>query len=195
MIRKSTWITLGLFIVVLAFAIYWTSFRAPESPEESTPMPQPPWSLFSSEIEGLKVEDFESGESVELARDSEGGWARMTPEQGPVDSEMVEQSISWLASPSVTRQISAEGDLTQFGLSEPRGSVTILLTDGSSMVLLIGDNSPTSSMTYTLVPDSPDVLLVSKYDVNSILEFIDLELVPTPTPEEVEVESTETAVP
>jgi hypothetical protein len=195
MIRRSTWITLALFAWLLAFAIYWTAFRAPQSQVDSTPAPMPPWSISLTEITGLKIEYFGTGEAIELSRDPEGGWLQSLPLQGAVDGELVEQSMSWLIYPSVSREIDMNGDLTQFGLSEPRASVTIHLVDGSNRVLLIGDDTPTSNLTYTLVPDSPTVLLMSQYNVNSILDLVGLELAPTPTPEGAGVDTTETAVP
>lgn len=190
MIRRSTWITLGVFVILLFFAIFWTRLRPEEPAPEATPTLEPLWIALPSDIVGVKVEDLEAGKIVELQKDEDGIWNQVTPIQGPANTEFIEITINWLAAPVAKRELVIEGDLAQFGLCEPKGKITVNLTDGAEQVLLIGDDTVIGSMTYVIMPSSSKVLLLSKVDVDSTLVLVDLLL--SPTPEESTPESTET---
>ncbi|OGO17800.1 MAG: hypothetical protein A2Z14_07920 [Chloroflexi bacterium RBG_16_48_8] len=195
MIRKPTWIMLAVFVLLLIFAILWPQFRPQETVSEITPSPEPPWSALASNILGVKVENFEKGKTLELQKDGEGLWTQIVPIQGQADGELVEQSISWLASPIVDRELSTEGGLDQFGFTEPSGIITVTFADGASNILLVGDVTATGSVRYVIIPHSSKVLLIDKFDVNSVLEMVDVDWLLAPLPEEIEADGTETPVP
>jgi hypothetical protein len=189
MIRRPTWITLGVFVALLSFAVYWTLFRSEESNSEVTPTLEPLWSALPSDIVGIKIEDLDTGKSIELQKDADDAWNQLTPIQGPVETEFIVSTIDWLAAPVPKREFLIEGDLTQFGLSEPNGKITVNLTGGAEHVLLIGDDNVIGSMTYVMLSPSSKVLLMNKLDVDSTLELVDI-LLP-PTPEESTLEAIE----
>ncbi len=195
MIRKPTWITLAIFILLLVFAILWPQLRPEESIPESTQTLESPWFIPFSELIGIKVENFEEGKTVELQKDPEGQWNEVGGSQGQADEEIIERSINWLASPVIARELSTEGGLDQFGLDEPKGIITVTFTDGTTNVLLIGDVTVPGSMRYVKMPHSSRVLLIDKSVVNSVMELVDGDWLLTPLPEEIEPEGTETAVP
>jgi len=187
MIRRSTWITLGVFIILLVFAIYWTNFRSTETTIEPTPLPESPWSLSFAEIESVKISNYEQGKSLELRRNSEGNWVESSHD-GDVDAGTVEQAISWLAAPIVNRVVMTEGGLAQFGLDEPRGIITVFTYDGDAKVLLIGDISPIGNLTYVIMPQTYNVLLINNIDVDSIMDLVGMELHLPPLPEETQTD-------
>jgi hypothetical protein len=195
MIRKPTWITLAVFLLLVVVAILWPRLRPDETDLESTPTLEPPWIVPFSEIVGIKVENFEKEKSVELQRDAEGLWMQIAPSEGQADVELIEQTINWLASPAVTRELPIQGGLAQFGLDEAKGIITVTSSDGTTSTLLIGDVTVTGSMRYVIMPHGSKVLLINKYDVNSVLDLVDGNWLITPLPEEIEPEGTETAVP
>jgi hypothetical protein len=195
MIRKPTWITIGIFVLLLVFAVFWTQFRPEETDSEGPETMEPPWSVPPSDIVGLKVQDLQSGDLVELEKNSEGIWYQITPIQGQADTELIQQSLNWLSAPKVKREVSTEGGLKQFGLSEPRGMITVILSDGLTKELLIGDITVTGSMTYVIMPHSSSVLLLDKFIVDSSLELSKADLLLPPLPEEIMIEDSETSEP
>lgn len=73
--------------------------------------------------------------------------------------------------------VTGNGDISQYGLTDPQFTVTINKTDGSSSVILIGNLSPDPSYCYVCAQGSSSVYLVSsvKYAVASKVakDFID----------------------
>jgi hypothetical protein len=195
MIRKPTWIALAIFIVLLVFAILWPRSRPQETASEITPTPEPPWSYPFSELVGFTVENFEKGKMIEFQKDAEGQWEQTKPIEGQADGTLIEQTIKWLAAPIVDRELLSEGDLVPFGLNEPIASITVAFTDGTTNHLQVGDVAVTGSMRYVKMSHSSRILLISKFDVNSVLDMVDGDWLLTPLPEEIEPEGTETAVP
>lgn len=173
MIRRSTWIVLGIFVVVLVAAFLWTRFK----PEQAEAPPQvtvePLWSLSENEIAGLRLEDMLSGDVVELRRDADGIWRLEEPEIAVADAARVERAVSWLTSPTPHSSIASVGSLEPFGLDEPLQKVTVFLVDGTSMPLDIGRQAPTGSFVYLRRPDRQEVLTVSSYGLQEVLDLLD----------------------
>lgn len=182
MIRRNTWITVGAFAVVLVFAVWWTRFR-PQTTEtgEATPTPEPIWELRASQIVGLRIEDLGAGTAVEIRRGAGDEWQMLEPADRSVAADRVGQAISWLEVPRPRSTIPAPQDLADFGLAEPQRRLTVTLDDGSTRVLEVGNETPTGTMTYARVPDSSEVLAVSKYGLDEVLGLLD-ELLATLTP-------------
>jgi len=194
MIRKPTLIMLVVFALLLLLAFLWPKLRPQETVSEVTPTSEPLWNVLISDIHNLKVENFEKGKTLEFKKNEEGLWMQILPTEGQADGELLEQTITWLTSPSVDREISSEGGLEQFGLIEPSGIITVTLMNGTSNVLSVGDVTPTGSMRYVKMPHSSRILLINKYDVNSILDMVDDDWL-TPLPEETGASSTSTPIP
>jgi hypothetical protein len=189
MIRRSTWITLVIFVLLVGFTLYWTYLRPPEQVmTEPAPIPESPWNISVLDIERLEITNAKEGKVLILGRSSAGSWVEIAPKEGPVDSEVVENSVSWLASPRVSRVLSTEGGLNQFGLDEPSGIIKVLTLDSEEWVLFIGNDSPTGNHTYTIVPNTFDVLLIDIINVNSIMDLVGIELLLPPLPEETQTD-------
>ncbi len=76
--------------------------------------------------------------------------------------------------------ISTKGDLSDFGLDDPRASVTVTYTDGTAARLRIGDVAAADAGTYIAFGDSDIVYLSSNDAVDaflySVLDFMTLEV-------------------
>lgn len=199
MIRRSTWITLAVFVVLLGFAIWWTNFR-PQSQDDIIATPVPLWTLSAADVEMLRVEDPDSGEVVELHRDADELWVLVEPVTGAADASLVESAVAWLESPVPTRTLDQVDDLDPYGLAEPRRIVEVELKDGSSMILNVGREAPTGAVAYVRVDDRPEIHTMSIYALDTVLGLLDEIplLAPTPTPTSsptvvpTEIEVTET---
>jgi hypothetical protein len=182
MIRRNTWITLCVFAVLLVFAVWWTRFRpATGETTEATPTPEPLWEIQASQIVGLRIEDLSGGTAVEIHRTEDGEWQVLEPADRTVAADRVDQATSWLEVPRPRSAIVGQDNLADFGLAEPQSRVTVTLDDGSTRILEIGSETPMGTTTYARLPDSGDILVLSKYGLDEVLGLLD-ELLATQTP-------------
>jgi hypothetical protein len=192
MIRTGTWIVLGLFVVLLAFAV-WSSRTEQATPAglETTPTLEPLWSVASEDIARIRVEDLRAGSVVEAQRDPDLGWELLQPETGPADSARLERAASWLALPvPKSSLLVAEEDLPTFGLSDPSSRVTAVLEDGTELSFEVGAEAPTGTLTYIRFPGRDGVLVLSKYGLSEVLGLLDpLPVAPTPTAEATQIQA------
>lgn len=183
MIRRGTWITLGVFVAVLAFALWWGKERPAGSSEpEATPTAEPLWQLESSDVTALRVEDLSGGRAAEVRRREEGGWEVLQPPGGALTDDVVEMAITWLESPRPRADLSSAGELAVYGLEPPRARITLSLRDGSSRVLEVGSETPSGTTTYVRLPGSGAVFVVSKYGLSQVLGLAEDAYSPTETP-------------
>jgi hypothetical protein len=186
MIRRSTWVTLAAFVVVLAAAIWWTrtrSTRGTASGGTATPTPVAIWSLVETDLVGFRVEDLSGKKTVELKRDAVNGWQVVQPKDAPADSAAVEQAATSLLVLAPTDTLPAVPDLSPFGLAQPRYRLTVFSKDGVSRSITVGRLSPTGGSIYIQAPGRADVLLVNQYSIQDALNMVDSPpYLTTPTP-------------
>jgi hypothetical protein len=172
MIKRSTWILLGIFGVVLAFAIYYQySPRKAVVNATSTPGTTV---LFNNvdekSISTLRVEDI-NGKAVALGRDTAGVWAVTEPKGGPTDVAQAEMAVSQLLELASTASLDPSSDLGIFGLSKASYTITITMNGGEKYVLLIGDVTPTQNGYYArLDQEPPDI--VNKTSIDALLGLL-----------------------
>jgi hypothetical protein len=169
MIRRSTWILLAAFVVLLAGAILWS--RSKPGVEEAaqagaTPTAEPLWSVPSTDIVGLRLEDLQTGVVVEVRRGDE--WAANS-----------------LLSPRPRGTLPATDDLAPFGLANPSRRVTVFLRGNVARSFEIGRISPTGGVFYVAVPGHPEIVLLNEFSLADVLSLLDdLPYPPTATPGE-----------
>jgi Domain of unknown function (DUF4340) len=181
MIRKSTWIVLGVFAVLLVAVEWWTTVGpAVETPTDTTPTPAPLWSIAPEDIQSIKVEALGSGTVVAAHREQASGWALDEP-AGLADVGRLEIAADSLVSliPSDTAQGT---DLASYGLDSPGWHVTLNLNDGRRLELLVGQTSPTGGVVYVKQPDTDTVYFVNSYSIGTVTDLTDNPPVATPTP-------------
>jgi hypothetical protein len=182
MIRRSTWITLAVFIVLLGFTIWWTNFRPQSQNDVAIATPTPLWTLTVADVEMLRVEDPASGEAVELHRDADELWVLVEPVMAAAEAARVESAVSWLEAPVPTRTLDQVDDLDLYGLTEPRRVVEVELKDGSSFLLNVGREAPTGAVAYVRVDDRPEIHTMNIYALNTVLDLLSVIPLPAPTP-------------
>jgi Domain of unknown function (DUF4340) len=182
MIRKTTWILLAVFGVSILGAVLWSGRQAAQGEPGATPTVAPVWQVESASIRSIRLEDLVTGTVVELERHPEEAWHLLQPTPGPADVGRVERGATWLASPQPRAVLAGSDDLEAFGLNQPAKRILVTFEDGSQRQLEVGRTDPTGSVVYVRVPDSPDVLLISKFGLDEVLTL--LETIPTapPTP-------------
>jgi Domain of unknown function (DUF4340) len=180
MIRKTTWILLAVFGVSILGAVLWSGRQASQGEADATPTVVPAWQVDSASIRSIRLEDLATGTVVEVERHPEEAWHLLQPTSGPADVGRVERAATWLASPQPRAVLPASDDLQAFGLDQPAKRISLTLEDGSQKQLDVGRTDPTGSVVYARVPDSSDVLLMSKFGLDEVLTL--LETIPTAAP-------------
>ena len=189
MIRRSTWMLLAAFVILLAGAVVWS--RAKPAPGEdtladATPTAEPLWSVPSTDIVGLRLEDLVKGTVVEVRRgDEQTPWLMTEPTEGTADAARVEWAVNSLLSPRPRGTLPATDDLEPYGLAEPSRRVTVFLRDDVARSFEIGRISPTGGVFYVTVPGRPEIVLLNEYSISDVLSLLDeLPYPPTATPGE-----------
>lgn len=182
MIRRSTQVVVAVFLALLALALILG--RRPDEPEvtETNPTPEPIWSVESSEVEELIVENLDEQLVLELVRDEDDLWKLLRPEEMAADPARVERAVSWLASPQPRAVIADVSDLSAFELDAPHYRVRLSTTSGEQLEFTVGREAPTGGTRYALTDDQPGVLVFSSVGLDEVLQLAP-DLIPTPTPE------------
>jgi hypothetical protein len=192
MIRRNTWITLAVFIVLLGAAIWWTrSGQGQASSTEPTPTQAALWEVEADQIVEIRVDYLSTGDTVDLERQDDGAWVVLQPAEGSVTEARVQQALDWLAAPRPRTTIPDPADLLDFGLTEPVSRVTIRLAGGDERVFEVGAEAPTGTTQYVRLPGEAGVLAVSKYSLDGVLGLLE-DVLPTPTATQT---ATETGAP
>lgn len=182
MIRRTTWIMLLIFVVVLAGALVWNRQTKAADTTEATPVPETLWSFDEAQIEGLRVEDLKGDNAVEVHRDPTVGWKLTRPVEEPADAGRVEQAVTWLRSPVVSRVLKGEQDLGPFGLADPSTRVTLLMTDGATESFDVGAPTGIAGKTYIRASGGEDIQVISGYSLEDVTGLLDDPPVIPPTP-------------
>jgi len=201
MIRRNTWIALGLFVVALGGTIWWTRTGGGSEPQQTpTPTLEPVWSFSPEEIVAIRVDSNEDGASMQARRDAAAGWILVDPAAPYADSGRIERAASTLASLRPASTLTAS-DLSAFGLDSPLFHVSIDLKDGSTQVLQIGRQAPTGTYTYAKLPFDDTVLFLQTFSVEDVTGLVDPLPIATatatavPTPESTETPAEATVTP
>jgi hypothetical protein len=189
MIRRSTWILMASFGVLLGATIVWTRTRPGpgETPDkDATPTAEPLWTVPATDIVGLRLEDLQTGAVLEVRRgDEQTPWQMMEPVEGPADAARVEWAVNALLSPRPRGTLPAPDDLTPYGLAKPAHKVTVFFRGDLTRSFAIGRVSPTGGVFYVTVPGQADVVLLNDTSILDVLSLLyELPYPPTPTPSE-----------
>jgi len=181
MVRRTTWILLGAFAVVVLAYGGWRRF-AP-APAEATPTagPDSPWSISPEQVESIRLSDLSDPAVVVLRRDLESGWRMLAPAIGAADAGRVEAALTAVLAPVVSQTLDPPPDLEPFGLSPAHYRMTLLMVDGTAHSMDVGAVDPTGSVYYVQVPGDGRVLMVSRFSLEDLLGLLGTPPYPIPT--------------
>ena len=184
MIRKTTWIIVLIFAVLLAAVFLWQRSqdeKAAEATPDGSEAAVGDQYLFNveGEVAGLRIEHV-SDKAVDLAKDETGQWTLTGASPSPLDSAAMDSVISDLAVLSVVSRLQNPPQLEDLGLNPPSYRILVTLRNGDQLIASVGKITPTGSGLYVLSGDRW-VLIVSEYSLQSILDLVDNPPYP-PTP-------------
>lgn len=191
MIRRSTWIVLAVFVVLLGFLIYWQQW-GPGAISDDTmadmPTVAPREPIFDlpedAAVVGVRVESAEGG-LVEVRRENDQAeWTLVEPpHEEDTDSQQVQTMVDQLVTLRESSSLEAAPSLDVTGLEAPSHTITLILEDGQQERLYVGDTTITGNTYYVRV-DGGSPQVVGQYGVDSALGMLDtLPLLFTPTAE------------
>ena len=197
MIRRTTWVILAVFVVVLGLAWYLQRNGGAEGTQATpTPGSQPVFDFTENEVAGLRIEAAQ-GEAVALVRGAGGAWTLAEPQAEATDTERADSAVQQAAGLMATTTLESAPAPEATGLDPAAYLITLDLSDGSQRLLRVGKETPIETGYYVQVDDGP-VQVVSKFSLDTLIELLENPPIP-PTPtsaaptEAVEAETPEGA--
>ncbi len=184
MIRRSTWIVFGIFIVVALTAIFL--MKSPSSPlpvngistPSVTPAPRVIEGWDESMVASLALENSD-GFGQQITRNSDGSWTNVS-QQMPVEAGKVEQIISELLALRVLTVMPADYSLDALELTSPTKRIIFTSQEGKKVDFIIGKLTPTGNGYYVRI-DNLSPVVVSNYAVDGVTQlFADIQATATP---------------
>jgi hypothetical protein len=192
--RRTTWILLLLFGLLIIFTWVYTRYKANNQVETATPTPQPTsekvYDLTNLQVGELKIVSNE-GNSIDLYRDAStsNNWAIRDVPVDQADNVGIETTISQLLSIEVIDSLAATPPLDSIGLASPVYTMTLTTVDGNQIITYVGIKNAIGTGYYVRVGSGP-IIIVNDLTLDEILNYIQKPpLKATPTPEATSNES------
>jgi hypothetical protein len=172
MLRRSTWIILGLFLLLLA-GVYWQQRQQASATPGVTPTAASEVFLFpdSASINSLRVEHVGS-QTIEAARNPQGKWQLSWPQAPATDSGALDTAVTQLGQLTPLSLMTTPPTLQAAGLDKPTYRLLAGYTDGRQVILNVGKPSPVGGSYYVLVTGK-GVFVVSSYGLDPVLNLAD----------------------
>jgi hypothetical protein len=194
MVRRSTWIVLAIFIILVAAAVLWPQLKKSDETPEPTATNQPTqpkvYELNPEQLLWIQFMDAQ-GNLVEVERESPTAeWVMVGETLETSDSFRIGSIAGQLLAMQAMRTFETALGIDTVGIDNPNYTITIRTTTGDEILNKIGNLNAVGSGYYIKVDDEP-VVIVAKLVLDEILSILtEPPLVATPTPE-----VTETALP
>ena len=181
--KKSTWIIVGIFAVLLAaFFLYPEIAPSEEEPVEPTATPHVLQSLDDQALSSIIYHSLD-GETIQLDKVDTLSWTVATHPDGIVTAGNVEEILSYLSELQILSEASDEKDLAEVGLDEPQQSIVFLYEDGSEYTLEFGNLTVLGDGYYALI-NGQDIIVLPDGGIDQLGALFDSIIhPPTPTPE------------
>ena len=181
--KKSTWIILGIFAVLLAaFFLYPEITPSEEEPAEPTATPHVLQSLDDQALSSIIYHSLD-GETIQLDKVDTLSWTVATHPDGIVTAGNVEEILSYLSELQILSEVSDEKDLAEVGLDEPQQSIVFIYEDGSEYTLEFGNLTVLGDGYYALI-NGQDIIVLPDGGIDQLGALFDSIIhPPTPTPE------------
>jgi len=180
--KKTTWIALGAFaLVLIAFLVSQNIESAPVE----TPVPTEEPSL--RELDDQKIAEIDytdtTGVTIVLQKVEDLVWTSPTDPEAQITAGNIEQLLSYFSGLSILSTLPFDTALEDVGLVEPVYTITFVMEDGSTYRFDVGEPTAMSDGYYTWVDESEIVVLpVSTMEYIPTFMYI-ITTPPTATPD------------
>ena len=166
-------LVLTLLLAGLGAYIYFVESKKPQ--EAATVAGPKVFAVRADAIDEITVKS--AGGDTTTLKKTNGSWQITNPIDAPADEAEVSGLLTGLATVDSVRTIDENpGDLTQFGLANPRVEITFKAAGGApARRLLLGDKTATSGDLYVKLPNEKKVFLIAgSYDASFDRSTFDL---------------------
>ncbi|MBL7063054.1 MAG: DUF4340 domain-containing protein [Anaerolineae bacterium] len=183
MSERKPWIVtlvlVGIMAVLAAYIFLVEAKREPPPEEGALPTPAPLWNFEGGDV--MEITVTKGGQTTAVERD-DGEWRQTRPGEGEADSARLNGLVDQVAGMKFSRALADVGDLSAFGLQEPEVQVTLVLSDGTTINVVVGAENPRGNARYVQKEGDPLVYLVTIGDVDGLIGLVDEPpYLPTPT--------------
>ena len=189
MIKRSTWVLLFIFLVLLVGYFVWQKEGPKITAKNNTPTPTQveveflidmPEDVYIKEVELASLE----GDKLKFNREGNNvDWVLEEPSAGDfTDALSIDAAVRSLEYATVDMTMSDFDQLDAVGLQEPKYQITLTLSDGTTHEIAIGDETITHIQYYLRIDNSvPKVVLKSSFE--GLINFLtNPPILPTLTP-------------
>jgi hypothetical protein len=187
MVRRSTWILLGLFVLLVGFAWLFQRYQTNKTKNTATATPSVTpvnlYDLTDAQIKGINITDA-AGSNIDLYRDpTSSNWAITGVPVDQADSSQIESINKQLISSPVKETFTQTLALDSVGLITPAYTITMTTMDGTQFITYVGSQNAVGDSYYIRV-NFGEVVLVDKVTIDDVLNLLTKPpLLPTATPE------------
>jgi hypothetical protein len=182
MIRRSTWIFFGVFILLIAIVLIWQRYQEQQQ-AQSTPVSATSYlfELGDNSIVGIAVSNSEK-QSVSAKKDSSGKWTLEEPAGQPADSVRIDAAVGTASGLQVLTTLNKAAEFETLGLNPASYQIELTLSDGTRLTAFVGALNPTQSG-YNVFIQGQSLKIVERYSLEEVLSlFTDPPILqPTPT--------------
>ncbi len=179
--RRLT-IILLLVLIAVGGAAWWLERPGQAPAATATPSSTPLWTLESTEVKKVQLEDTHAHVVVELDRQADGTWTLVQPSQQAADTGAVELAIAQISKMSILIDLGTDLRIENFGVDKPAYLITLTTAD-ATYTLEVGSPTVTGSGYYVRKQGDPRVVVVGTYALDSVLGWaLNLPLPSTATP-------------
>ena len=178
MIRRSTWIVLVLFVVVIGAAVLVekTPYFQPKPTPTSTTAP----SLYSGSPVAFTLVQSD-GHTTSVKLQDNKTWVAVQPPSVPVDQGQMSELISEIQGIAILTTLPTPPPADGSGLGSPTDTITITDASNQQHTLKVGVKTPTSSGYYVQL-DQNNPVIVDTTTIDGIIQILSgVGATPTPT--------------
>jgi hypothetical protein len=169
---KGTFILLLLCIGLGAY-VYFYEIKGGEKREKAKEAENQVWKLDSGDIQQIDIQAA-SSDHITARRSGDKDWVITAPKSYDADSDelnRIANSASNLRRESVVEENA--GNLSKFGLSPARVSLTVRMKNDKEYKIDFGADNPTGSSAYAVLPPGRQVFLVTSSAVGAFDKKLD----------------------
>jgi len=195
MVRRSTWILLAVFVLLVVFAWLFQRNQTKKADSEPTATAvvarNDVYNLTGRSVTQIKIAD-SSGNKIGFYRDdATSSWAISDVAANEADSLKIQSVSTQLLALQAQAYLDTTPALDSVGLITPTYTITMTTSDGGQLVTYVGNLTPIGTGYYVRVGTGP-VLVVAKVAIEGIVDLLqNPPLLATPTPEVTETETPE----
>jgi hypothetical protein len=185
MIRKSTWIVVAIFVVLLAGAFYLRENPLPSAASTTTsPTAMPVLLSGWSDNDIVSLEYKGEQGLVTLVKNPDGSWLLGPDNKAPASIGQVAYLQAQLVAMRVDSVLNTTDPLDAVGLASPSRMITLRNDQGQQVEIRVGKLSVTGSGYYVQL-DNQAPVVVNKYTLEAVLDGFNRDQLaaPTATPE------------